>query len=370
MKNIPLAKPDIHQDDILAVINVLKSGMLVQGSEVLKLEKKLCEFNNALYSKALSNGTATMHLALKCLNIGPGDEVIVPAFSYAATANVVELVGARPIFVDIELNSLNINPELIEKKITNNTKAIIPVHEFGYPADMDAINEIAKKHTLYVIEDAACALGSKYKGKYVGTFSDFGSFSFHPRKSITSGEGGCLLMSNEDYSKKIEILRNHGFDSEKNSFVEAGFNYRMTDFQAAMLNSQMERFSNTLSHKKTLARLYSSLLKDHESILFTKEKEGYEHSWQTFHIIIDSKIDRDKIISILKKQGIGWNYGAQCIPSLKFYNKKYNLDCKSLFPNAMMAYNQGVALPLFYSITEHEIKHITTTLKNILKYEK
>ena len=188
-KFIPLMIPDIQQQDIDAVVKVLQSGMLIQGAKVKELENNIAKYLGVKHAIAVANGTASLHLALIALGIGKGDEVIVPAFSYIATANVVELVGATPIFVDIDIKTFNINTNLIEKAITAKTKAILPVHEFGLACDITKVCELAKKHNLLVIEDAACALGARENGKFTGTFGNVGSFSFHPRKAVTSGEG-------------------------------------------------------------------------------------------------------------------------------------------------------------------------------------
>ena len=365
---IPLAKPDIQKEDIAAVVDVLESGMLVQGEKVNQLEDQIKAYTDSPNCIMTSNGTSTLHLALVCLGIGPGDEVIIPAFSYVATANVVELVGATTVFVDIDLNSLNIDPIKIEEKITSKTKAIIPVHEFGYPAEMDAIINIAKQHNLYVIEDAACALGTKYKGKHVGTLGDFGSFSFHPRKSITSGEGGCLVLKNNDWTNKLKSLRNHGIDSVSRKFIDAGFNYRITDFQAAMLVSQLNRLDSQIKKRREKVKLYSNLLANN-NVFITKEEKGLQHSWQTFHIIVDEKIDRDNLIKELKEKGISSNYGAQCIPAVDYYKKKYKLNAEILFPNAYRAYTKGLALPLHSALTKNEIEYISKTLINCIKNE-
>lgn len=248
---IPLAKPNILNKDIELVSDVLRSGMLVQGKYVAELENSFVTLTGAKFASALSNGTATMHLALIALGVKAGDEVIVPAFSYVATANVVELVGAKPVFVDIDLNTFNIDVTKMEAAITSKTKAIIPVHEFGLACDIAEVMRIAKKHNLYVIEDAACALGAKFNNQHVGSFGHFGSFSLHPRKAISSGEGGVLITNNSDYDKKIKILRNHGTEiiDGKMDFSEIGFNYRMTDFQAALVYSQMDRLQKVLTIK-------------------------------------------------------------------------------------------------------------------------
>ncbi|PBQ31538.1 glutamine--scyllo-inositol aminotransferase [Sphingobacteriaceae bacterium] len=367
MNFIPLAKPNIIEKDIDLVVEVLRSGMLVQGKYAAELEKSFIKLSGTKYASALSNGTATLHLALRSLDIKEGDEVIVPAFSYVATANVVELVGAKPVFVDIDLKTFNIDTTKIEDAITSRTKAIMPVHEFGLACDMDAVMNIAKKHKLYVIEDAACALGALYKNKHVGSFGEFGSFSLHPRKAISSGEGGVLITSNEELDKKIKILRNHGTEiiDGKMEFSEFGFNYRMTDFQAALVYSQMDRLQTSIDYKNELADIYFSEIKS-QKIALPFIPDYTKHTWQTFHVVVDETIDRDDLINKLKDKNIGVNYGAQCIPFMNVYKDKYNLDCKNLFPNALRAYQKGLALPIYDLVTKEQINYITTTLNNII----
>lgn len=366
MKFIPLASPDIREEDINCVVNVLKSGMLVQGKKVEELENTTSSFLKTEHVVATSNGTSTMHLALVALGIGNGDEVIVPAFSYIATANVVELVGATPIFVDIELDSYNIDITKIEEVITAKTKAIIPVHEFGLACDIESIMEIARKHSLYVIEDAACALGATYKNKHVGTFGHFGSFSLHPRKAITSGEGGLLIAQTERLYKKVRILRNHGIDiiNNKMEFVEAGFNYRLTDIQASLVNSQFNRLAKNLAKKEELAQHYLHSITN-PSIKLPSTPNDSTHTWQTFHILMSSEKERDSTILKLREKGIGSNYGAQCIPEQKYYLEKYNLEVLTLFPNATKAYKQGLAIPLYEKLSIENILYIAEELNNL-----
>jgi len=363
---IPLANPDIRQSDINAVIKVLKSGMLVQGKRVEKFEKNIGEFLNTKNVVATSNGTSTMHLALIALGIGAGDEVIVPAFSHVATANVVELVGATPVFVDIEIDTFNIDVSKIEKAITKKTKAIIPVHEFGLACDIVSILKIAKKYNLKIIEDAACALGAKHNGINVGTIGDFGSFSLHPRKAISSGEGGILVVNSDKLAKEVRILRNHGIDIIDNTteFVKAGFNYRLTDIQASLVNSQLLRLSKTLTYKNELAKIYLSQIKNDKIKLPTVSNES-THTWQTFHLLFDSNASRDNAIKILKEKKIGTNYGAQCIPAQQFYKDKYKLNYKKLYPYSYKAYKQGLAIPLYEKLTIENISYIAEQL-NIL----
>jgi perosamine synthetase len=366
MNFIPLASPDINADDISAVTNVLKSGMLVQGEKVLEFEQKIGSYLNATHSIAVSNGTATMHLSLIAMGIGKGDEVIVPAFSYVATANVVELVGATPVFVDIDLDTFNIDESKIESAITAKTKAIIPVHEFGLACNIEKVMLIAKKHHLVVIEDAACALGAKQNNKFVGTFGDFGSFSFHPRKAISSGEGGMILTNNGAYAKRLRTLRNHGIEiiDEVMEFVEPGYNYRMTDFQAALVSSQFDRFKKILEYKNKLATAYFTTI-NNPKIKLPKTPSDRNHTWQTFHLILDESLNRNEVISILKSKQIGSNYGAQCIPEQKYYQEKYKLNSKDLFPNSFIAYKQGIAIPIYEKLTIDSITYIADILNQI-----
>jgi perosamine synthetase len=364
---IPLASPDIRDEDISEAVSVLKSGMLVQGVKVEALEKTFSDYLQTSNAIAVSNGTATLHLALIAHHIGPGDEVIVPAFSYIATANVVELVGAKPVFTDVDLTTFNICTKNLESKITNKTKAIIPVHEFGLCSDMPQIMEIASQYNLIVIEDAACALGAKIGNKSAGTFGAFGSFSLHPRKAITSGEGGVLITANKELASKIRVLRNHGIQIEnsKMEFVEAGFNYRMTDFQAALVNNQLKRLDSILDYKNRLAQQYAAEI-NNELITKPIVPTDRNHTWQTYHILLDRKINRDKAIETLKQAGIGTNYGAQCIPMQKYYQKKYKLDCALEFPNAKQAFEQGLAVPIYEKLKPADISYISEKLNNLV----
>lgn len=353
---IPLAKPNIKKTDIDRVVRILESGMIVQGEEVSRLENNFIIFSGSKSSAAVANGTASLHLALIALGIGPGDEVIVPAFSYIATANVVELVGAKPVFVDILPGKYTIDPAQIEKALTSKTKAIIPVHEFGLPCEMDEIMEIAENKNLFVIEDAACALGSFYKGMHVGTFGDFGSFSLHPRKAITSGEGGILISNKIEKIQKIKVLRNHGISLDGKSFEEFGFNYRLTDIQAALVNGQFERIEENLNAKKKIAEAYQNHLRA-SNIKLPEVSKYMLHSWQSFHILFLSTLERDRVRECLLKVGIQTNYGAQCMPFMKKFKDKYKLNSKKLFPEALKAFQNGLVLPMFEEMTKEQLDY-------------
>lgn len=370
MKFIPLASPNITENEIEAVAEVLRSGNLVQGKNVAELETRVADYLNVKHAVAVSSGTATLHLALVALEIGADDEVIVPAFSYVATANVVEIVGAKCVFVDVEKDTFNINVSKIEKAITPKTKAIIPVHEFGLACDIAEIIEIAEKHDLFVIEDAACALGAEENDKKVGTFGTIGSFSLHPRKAVTSGEGGILTTDNDNLAEQFRILRNHGIqiNDGKPDFIAAGFNYRMTDFQAALVLGQFTRIEEIITYRNDLAKIYFAELKNTKNIKLPTIPSGKRHTWQTFHTVVSENINRDDLIEKLKTRGIGTNYGAQCIPFQTFYSKKYNLDCEREFPNSLRAFQKGLALPLYEKLNADDIIFVSNAINELLNH--
>lgn len=361
-KFIPLMVPDITEEDISAVSDVLRSGMLVQGENVIKLEDSIANYLGVKHAVAVSSGTASLHIALLALGIGPGDEVIVPAFSFMATANVVEIVGAKPVFVDIDIRTFNIDTNQIESAITPNTKVIMPVHEFGLACDITAICQIAQKHGLTVIEDAACALGATESGRFAGTLGSAGSFSFHPRKAITSGEGGMLVTNDDALASVFRSLRNHGISdlTGKMEFMLAGLNYRMTDFQAALLSSQFKRFNTGLSIKQDIAIRYQQNLGSMHRIKTPVVPKGKVHTWQSYHIVTENS--RDECIGFLKSHGVRANLGAQCMPLQFYYQKKYGLDCQIMFPNSTKAFRQGIALPIYPKLELAEVDYICETI--------
>jgi len=287
--------------------------------------------------------------------IGKGDEVIVPAFSFMATANVVEMVGAKPVFCDVD-SYCNIEIPEIEQHITQATKAIIPVHEFGHVCEVEYICEIAEQYGLIVIEDAACALGAKERGSFAGTFGNAGVYSFHPRKIITSGEGGMVVTNQLEVAEKIRALRNHG--AHDGEFVMPGLNYRMTEFQAALAHSQLKRLDDMIAERNRIAKMYMNELPERlDPVWF------WHNTWQTFYILLDSTEERSRVMQALKSKGIESNYGAQCIPAQKYYQEKYELDCNKLFPNAMKAYTRGLTLPMYQGLNSETIKTICNEIK-------
>jgi perosamine synthetase len=365
---IKLASPDIREEDIQQVIEVLRSGNLVQGACVKKLEGQLSEYTNTPYCSLVSSGTAALHLSLMALGIGKDDAVIVSAFTFPATANVVEVTGAEVILCDVDPQSYVSTPEALQQVIehnkSKNIKAVILVHEFGYPAEIKQISEICKKHGLFLIEDAACAFGTIANGHHPGFYSDMACYSFHPRKAITTGEGGAVVSFKKKLMEKINCLKNHGIEYTNGTmdFVAAGLNYRMTDFQAALAIGQLGRFDAELAKRIKLAAVYYESLKEQHHIKLPKYHEN--HSWQSFMITLHEETDRTAVIEKLAEAGVQTNLGAQAINCLTYFKNKYGFNDNTA-PHASYLYNKGLALPLYGKLNEADIEFICGELKKI-----
>jgi perosamine synthetase len=312
---IPVTKPYFTKEEANAVAKVLQSGWVAQGPLVAEFEEVIAEYVKTRYAKATNSCTSGLHLSLLALGIGKGDEVIVPSFTFPATPNSVAYTGARPVFADIDSRTYNIDPHDIEKKITKRTKAIMPVHQAGLAAEMPEIMKIAKKYNLYVIEDAACGLGASIDGKMVGSFGDAGCFSFHPRKSITTAEGGMVTTNNKMMAEKITILRSHGSSvsdrvrHESKKFIDEqyaylGYNYRMSDIYAAIGLVQFKKMKKILTRKIKLADRYTKYLSKIPSIITPVVPKGYQHSYQAYLIQVteEAKIKRNDVIDKLLEQ--------------------------------------------------------------------
>lgn len=365
-KTIKLAAPYIPEASIAKTTEVLRSGNLVQGKYVKQFENAIAEYLDIQHVILVSSGTAALHLALLAAGINPGDEVIVPAFTFPATANVVEIIGAKPVLVDINQDDLCINPVLAEQLISSKTKAIMPVHEFGQAANMEAILSFAKKHNLSIIEDAACALGTEFMGQKVGTFGTLGCFSLHPRKAITTGEGGIIVTNNSQLADQLRIWRNHGIEAKETiDFVLPGYNYRLTDFQAALGIDQLLQFNNILITREQQAKLYYNHLKSTKGIHLPKVFENRKMTWQTFHILIDNHRLREILIKELRRCNIECNIGAQALHELQYYKNKNDYQ-KEDFPVAYKAFKQGLALPLGQHIDADDITYICEQITRIL----
>jgi perosamine synthetase len=392
---IPITRPYIDDEEAVAVNEVLKSGWLAQGPKVAEFEKVVCQYTGAKFARASTSCTTALHLGLVALGIGPGDEVLLPSFTFIATSNVVEYTGARPVFIDIDLKTFNIDPTKVEeyldkvKKRGSKVKAIMPVHLFGLCADMDTIMKLAKQHNLCVIEDAACALGSLYGSKHAGTFGDVGCLSFHPRKSITTGEGGMLITDNPEIALKVQSLRDHGastydlaIDEKQNillpSFDQLGYNYRMTDIQGAIGVEQMKKLPWIVSERLEKANKYDKELKNIEWLVTPSVPPGYKHSYQSYVILIrdrDAKslsfdtiqkenLLRNKFASKLKDEGIATRQGTHAVHTLSYYKTKYNIKDVD-YVNCLAADRLSITLPLYPQMTEEEQNYVIEKVKHL-----
>jgi len=368
---IRISQPIISEEEIEALAMVLRSGMLIQGERVKRFEQMLQAYTGASHVLAVSSGTAALHIAVIAAEIGQGDAVLVPAFTFPATANVVELEGARTVMVDVESGTYNMDPIKLEETIVGwagkeALKAIIVVHEFGAPANMTAINDIAKRHGLLVIEDAACALGTRHNGQHVGMLSDFGCFSWHPRKAITTGEGGAVIVKDEELARTVQLLRNHGIDRNQDGkidFLLAGLNYRLTEFQAALGEKQLQHFDGWLKKREELVKKYQVQLSQIPGISLPEDLEG--HTWQTFMVVLPDEVDQANVIKQMKLSNIETNIGANALHLLSYYKRKYGLHPHD-FPVAKRLYEKGLAIPLHPLLQEEDIRYITEELRKAI----
>lgn len=369
---IPVTKPLFNHDEEEAVIEVLRSGWVTQGPKVEEFEKAIAKYTNADYAVATTSATTALFLCLYLLEIGPGDEVIVPSFSFIASANVIVHVGAKPVFVDIDPKTYNIDPTKIEAKITKKTKAILFVDQVGLPADYSAILAIAKRHDLLLIEDAACALGSSIDNKKVGSFAPLTCFSFHPRKAITTGEGGMIVTNNKIWAQKLKMLRHHGMSISdvarhkaqkivKENYSLIGFNFRMSDLQAAVGVTQMKKLVKILQKRFQLARYYTQAFKNQPLIIPPFIPTGYVHNFQSYIIRIKNnpKISRDELMQKLLDKGISTRIGVMAAHLQPVYQE--------MFPGLRLeesekATNETVTLPLYPTMTKSEQDYVINTI--------
>lgn len=362
MKNIPFVVPLVGEEEAKAVSDVIKSGWLTQGERVAEFEDKFAKYVGAKEAVAVFNGTVALHLTMIVAGVGSGDEVIVPSFTFISTANAVLFQGAIPVFAEIDPNTFNISPEDIEKKITNKTKAIIPVHYAGQVADMDPIMDIAEEHDLIVVEDAAEAHGAKYKGKHAGTLGDMAIFSFTPIKNMTTGEGGMITTNNEEYAEKLRMLRNHGMDAPYHHIM-LGYNYRMTEMQAAFGMVQLERLENILKRKNEIVRFYNSELEKISDIIIPHvAPDTTRHGYYLYTI---KTPQRDILMKRLDEKGIETKI---YFPPLHLQPYYRTLGFKEgLLPITEKVAREVLSLPLRPTLSNQDAEYIINSIKKMIE---
>jgi dTDP-4-amino-4,6-dideoxygalactose transaminase len=363
---IRLARPDITEADIAAVAEVLRSGQLVQGAQVAAFERAVARYTEGGDVVAVSNGTAALHLALLALGVVPGDRIGVATFSWPATANVIVLCGARPVFIDIEPVTLGMDPDALERVLQRGPglRALLPVHAFGNMANMRVIMTLADAHGLPVIEDAACALGAVLDGRPAGSWGRMGCFSFHPRKAATTGEGGAIRTTDRELVRIARSLRNHGQDPDAATpdFITAGFNMRLTEFQAALGQSQLARYGSLLLTRRDQARRYDELLARLPLERPTALQTG-SHVYQSYVVLLDGRAAerRDAIIGSLREQGIETNIGTHHMPLLTHFRRVYG-HARGEFPVTDRVAASALALPLHPSLTPEDQQAVASAL--------
>ena len=370
---IPYGKQTIEQDDIQAVVDVLQSDFLTTGPKIAEFEQTVADYVGAKYAVAISNGTSALHAACFAAGIGPGDEVITTPLTFAASANCVLYCGGTPVFADVDPKTYNIDPEDIRRKITDRTKAIIAVHLAGQPCDMDAIHSIAREHGLIVIEDGAHALGSVYKGKKVGSMSDMTTFSFHPVKPITTGEGGMIVTDNEDFYKKMILFRSHGITRDDSMMTrndgpwfyqqfDLGYNYRITDIQCALGCSQMKKLDRFLARRKEIVARYNEAFADCDNIITPYQLSDTESGWHLY-IVQVKNCDRRQVFEAMREKGIGVNEHYIPVYMHPYYQEHgyENVHCA----NAEEIYSHIISLPLYPGLTSEQQDYVIDTLKSL-----
>lgn len=379
---LPFSKPTLSDAAISEVIDCLKSGWLATGPRVKKFEEMLKEYFNAPFAPTFNSGTAGLHSALLAMNLNSDDEVIVPAMTFASSANSVILAGARPVLVDVDLHTYNTSVEYIEKAITKKTKVIMPVHFAGLSVDLDPIYDLAKKHHVHILEDAAHAIGTEYKGKRIGSFGDTQMFSFHPNKNITTAEGGCVVTRNEVLAKGMSIYRFHGIDrdafnrfskegSQHYDIIAPGLKYNMTDIQAALGIHQLPELDRFIEVRTLQANRYLKAFADWQTLdLPLQPSYENKHAWHLFTPLINpekSGLTRDEFMNRMKTFNIGTGFHYDALHLFSLYRDRYGYK-KGDFPNAEKIASRIVSLPLFPLLTEEEQMEVIEAMNKVLNH--
>ena len=372
---LPFSKPDLKESDIQAVADVLRSGWITTGPKVAQFESDFKAYLGADDAVSMTSETGVMEVLLHALGIGPGDEVITPSMTWVSMINLTVLAGAKPVFVDVDRDTLMVNPEEVEAHITPRTKLI--VHFAGASADLDPLRAIAEKHGIRLVEDAAHALGTRYKGKLIGS-AGTAMFSFHPIKNITTGEGGMLVTDEEELGKRCRSLKFHGLGvdaydrlthgrSPQAQVVEPGYKYNMPDMQAVLALGQLARIEEINASRTALALRYRELLKDVEEIQpLADPAYDFKHAWHLFVVrVVKGKLNRDEFMAALKEKNIGTGLHFRCTHLQKFYREQ--MGCKpGMLPNTEWNSDRICSIPLFPSMTEKDQDDVVTAIKEVL----
>jgi perosamine synthetase len=368
-KSIPSNRPILGAEEIAAVTKVIQSGMLTHksgaGLYAKQFEEAFAKFTGAKHAIAVNSGTSALHASLLALDVKPGDEVIVPAFTFVATTNVVLLCGGKPVFVDITLDNFDMDPEKVAKAITPRTKAIMPVHLYGHPADMKPLLELAQKHHLAVVEDCAQAHGAQVRGRQVGTLGAVGCFSMYPSKVITTGEGGMITTNNDQLAERLRRIRTHG-EAKPYEFVELGHNYRMPEIEAAIGVEQMKRLPGFLAERRKNAAYLSKELADVKGIALPTEAPWATHNWYLFTIRVLAPRNRDAVLKALQAANIGATvYYEVPLHLTPMYRKLYGFKEGSM-PKSEQAAREVISLPCHPALTKDEIAWIVQQVHKVL----
>jgi perosamine synthetase len=366
---IRLAIPYTDEDEINEIRTVLASGYLTQGPKVAEFERLIAEYVGAKYAFATSSATTALHLSLAVLDIGADEEVLIPDFTFPATANVVVQQGGRPVLVDIDLETFNVNLDDLASKITPRTKAIMPVHAFGLAANMGPILELATQHGVAVIEDAACAIGTTYNGQQCGSMGALGCYSFHPRKVITTGEGGMIVTNDANLAERISLLRSHGGVRKDGRFrfEAAGYNYRLSDVLGAMGVAQMRKLDNLITRKRDLAAALTVLIADIPGVQTPSIPAWGGHIFQSYVTLLDEGIDRDAVIARMREAGVETTLGTYALHAEPFFSNTFGYQPGDL-PCSYQAYRQSLTLPLYPQMSEDDLEQVAAALRHSLTH--
>lgn len=363
---IRLTKPDVG-GALGQIKAILESGFLVQGKNVEEFEKAVAAYVGRRHGIAVNSGTSAIQCAVTALGLGKGDEVLLPDFTFPASANAVVCAGATPVLVDIDPVTFNMDARCVEASLTSRSRAVMPVDLFGLPADVTVIAALCARHGLVMIEDSACALGASSGGRRCGSFGDAGAISFHPRKVVTTGEGGMVLTDDDDVASSVRQLRNHGMEVTDGEvrFVSAGYNLRMNEIEACLGLAQMNRIDDAIARRRHVASIYDRLLGEIDEVTAPSGPEGTFHTYQSYVVMVDERVDRDRLIGLMKEEGVETTIGTYSIHVQPFYRDMFGLESGSI-SSSYRAFRHSLSLPIYASMDEATVQQVAGTMKDCI----